>query len=112
LLMGIALLAGGGTWIAMAPTAAAQTVAKSIEGKVIGGSNTPLPGAIIYLQDQKTNIIKTFIATSDGGYRFSQLPADTDYSIWAEYKGEKSKKRTISSFDTKLDVTYDFHLKG
>ncbi len=111
--MALALITGAGTWMLGLPSvAAAQTVAKSIEGKVIGGSNTPLAGAIIYLQDQKTNIIKTFIATSDGSYRFGQLPADTDYSIWAEYKGEKSKKRTISSFDTKLDVTYDFHLKG
>jgi hypothetical protein len=99
--------------IGMVGTAAeAQTAAKSIEGKVIGGNSAPLPGAIVYLQDEKTNVIKTFIATKDGSYRFGQLPASTDYQIWAEYKGEKSKTRTISSFDAKLDVTYDFHLKG
>ena len=94
-----------------AGTVKAQSPAKSVEGRVLSASGVAVPGAIIYLQDEKTNIIKTFIATADGSYRFGQLPAGTDYVMWAEYKGEKTKKRAISSFDTKLDVTYDFHLK-
>ena len=88
----------------------AQATAKSIQGKVLSAAPAPLPGAIIYLQDEKTNVVRTLIATADGGYRFAQLPADTDYQIWAEYKGKKSKVRMISSFDTKRDVTYDFHI--
>ncbi len=93
------------------PTAAdAQTAAKTIEGKVLDAGTAPLPGSIVYLQDQKTNIIKTLIATGDGSYRFGQLPADTDYRIWAEYKGEKAKEKLVSSFDTKLTVTQNFHI--
>lgn len=92
------------------PAGQAQTLAKVIEGKVLNGGTAPLPGGIVYLQDQKTNVVKTFIATADGSYRFGQLPADTDYKIWAEYKGEKSKEKLISSFDTKLTVTLDFHV--
>ena len=88
----------------------AQTRVKSIEGKVLGSGTSPLGGAIVYLQDEKTNVIKTLIATTDGGYRFAQLPADTDYQIWAEYKGKKSKVRLVSSFDTKADVTHNFHI--
>ena len=96
--------------LAEAPAACAQTASKTIEGKVLDHGTAPLPGSIVYLQDQKTNVVKTFIATADGTYRFGQLPADTDYKIWAEYKGEKSKSRLISSFDTKLKVTLDFHI--
>lgn len=92
------------------PLAHAQQTAKSVEGKVLASSAAPLPGAIVYLQDEKTNVIRTLIATEDGGYRFTQLPADTDYQVWAEYKGKKSKVRLVSSFDTKRDVTYDFHI--
>ncbi len=88
----------------------AQTAAKTIEGKVLDHGTAPLPGSIIYLQDAKTNVVKTFIATADGTYRFGQLPADTDYKIWAVSKGEKSKTKLISSFDTKLNVTLDFHI--
>ena len=93
-----------------APQAQAQTAAKTIEGKVLNGSGAPLPGGIVYLQDQKTNVVKTFIATADGTYRFGQLPADTDYKIWARYKDDQSKSRLISSFDAKLNVTIDFHV--
>lgn len=90
--------------------AQAQSSTKTVQGKVFDHGETPLPGSIVYLQDQKTNIVKTFIATADGSYRFGELPADTDYKIWAEYKGEKSKNRLISSFDTKPIVSADFHV--
>ena len=93
-----------------APRAQAQATAKVIEGKVLDAGTNPLSGGIVYLQDQKTNIVKTLIATADGSYRFGQLPADTDYKIWAEYKGEKSKDKLISSFDTKMNVTLNFHI--
>lgn len=106
------ILCGGtaGMLVSAAPSAQAQTAAKTIEGKVLATGVTPLPGSIVYLQDQKTNVVKTFIATADGSYRFGQLPADTDYKIWARYKDEQSKNRLISSFDTKLKVTIDFHI--
>ncbi len=93
-----------------APQALAQTAAKTIQGKVLTGSGAPLPGGIVYLQDQKTNVVKTFIATGDGSYRFGQLPADTDYKIWARYKDDQSKSKLVSSFDSKLNVTIDFHV--
>ena len=89
-----------------------QVTAKVIQGKVLDGGTAPLPGGIVYLQDQKTNVVKTFIATGDGSYRFGQLPSDTDYKIWAEFKGQKSKEKLISSFDTKMNVTLDFHVGG
>ena len=106
LLLGIPVVCA----IAVAPGAHAQNAAKTVEGKVMNASAAPLPGSIVYLQDQKTNIIKTFIADPNGSYRFGQLPASTDYRIWAEYKGEKSKEKLISSFDSKLNVTLDFKI--
>lgn len=90
--------------------AEAETAAKTVEGKVFDSGSTPLPGSIVYLQDQKTSVVKTFIATGDGSYRFGQLPADTDYRIWAENAGMKSKIRLISSFDTKLKLDLDLHV--
>jgi hypothetical protein len=92
--------------VAMAQTNSTKT----IQGKVFDHGETPLPGGIVYLQDQKTNIVKTFIATADGTYRFGELPPDTDYKIWAVYKDQKSKSRLVSSFDTKLIVSLDFHV--
>ncbi len=109
-LIAIATLASFALLAPAAPSALAQQAAKTIQGRVLDANTTPLPGSVIYLQDQKTNVVKSFIATDTGAYRFGQLPASTDYKIWAEYKGEKSKERLISSFDTKQTVELDFHI--
>jgi hypothetical protein len=91
-------------------TAQAQSAAKSVQGRVFSDSEKPLSGAIVYLQNNNTNVIKTFVTTPNGSYRFGQLPADADYKIWARYKNEQSKNRVISSFDSKLNLTMDFHV--
>jgi regulation of enolase protein 1 (concanavalin A-like superfamily) len=72
-----------------------------VQGKVLGADAQPLPGAVIYLKDGKTNTIKTGIATQDGSFRFGQLSTDTDYSLWAQFQGKKSSTKNISSFDSK-----------
>jgi len=91
------------------PHATAQTGQKIVEGKVVGSSNQPQPGAIVYLKNTKTEDIKSFISVADGSYRFGQLSPDVDYEIWAEYNGRKSATKTISSFDSKK--TLDYQLK-
>ncbi|WP_446744975.1 carboxypeptidase-like regulatory domain-containing protein [Silvibacterium acidisoli] len=85
---------------------------KSLEGKVWSESSTPISGAIVYLQDSKSNSIRTFISTKDGEYRFGQLSPDIDYQVWAQYKGSKSPSKTVSSFDSRKLVTIDFHMKN
>lgn len=90
---------------------AQSSAPKSLQGKVLGSGDAPLSGAIVYLQDSKTNTIRSFISTSDGSYRFGQLASDTDYQVWAQYKGVKSATRTISSYDSRKQVTIDLHIK-
>ncbi|GGH01993.1 carboxypeptidase-like regulatory domain-containing protein [Silvibacterium dinghuense] len=95
-----------------APAWAQGTATKVLEGKVYGSSSQPLSGAIVYLQSSKDNSIRTFIATTDGSYRFGQISTDIDYTAWAQYKGVKSNTRNISSFDSKKTLNYDFHIKA
>lgn len=92
--------------------AAAQNVKfKSLDGKVLGNGDTPLPSAIVYLQDSRSNSIRTFIATQDGSYRFGQIAPDLDYTVWAKYKDEKSPTKTISAYDSRKQLTIDLHIK-
>jgi hypothetical protein len=91
-------------------TAIAQG-SRSVEGKVYAQS-APVAGAVVYLQDSKTNDVKSFISTQDGSYRFGQLSTDVDYQLWAEYKGQKSDKKNISSFNSKKQLVIDLHIKG
>lgn len=91
---------------------AQKTTTKTLQGKVLGSGDAPLAGAIVYLEDSKTNEIRSFISTSDGSYRFGQLSPDTDYQVWAQYKTEKSPTKPISSYDSRKQVTIDLHIKA
>jgi hypothetical protein len=94
----------------MAAAGIAQSAMRSVEGKVYAQSG-PLGSAVVYLQDTKTNNIKSFISTQDGSYRFGQLSSDIDYQLWADFKGKKSEKKTISSFNSKTQLVIDLHIK-
>src|SRR5580698_6581942 len=100
LLLAVAFLALAG------PYSTAQAGQKVVGGKVVGSSNRPQSGAIVYLKDTKSDEIKSFISTADGTYRFGQLSPDVTYEIWAEYQGRKSATKTISSYDSKKLVDY------
>ncbi|MBV8675342.1 MAG: carboxypeptidase regulatory-like domain-containing protein [Acidobacteriaceae bacterium] len=93
--------------------AAAQSVKfKSLDGKVLGNGDAPLASAIVYLQDSRSNSIRTFIATQDGSYRFGQIAPDLDYTVWAKYKDAKSPTKNISAYDSRKQLTIDLHIKA
>jgi len=106
----IAALLLSAVLLAHHPAALAQSTQKTVEGKVIGSSNQPLSEAIVYLKNDKTGDIKSFITTPDGGYRFGQVSGDSDYDLWAAYRGKKSGTKPISSFDTRKTVDYELKI--
>ena len=97
--------------VPMFTLAAAQTSARTLQGKVLSNSNKALSGAIVYLKDDRTNSIRSFISTVDGSYHFGQLSRDTDYQVWARYKDVKSDTKGISSYDSRDKVVINFRVK-
>lgn len=84
---------------------------KTLQGKVFGSNDAPISGAIVYLENDKTNDIRSFISIADGSYRFGQLAPDTDYKVWARYQDEKSGTKVVSSYDQRTQVFIDLHIK-
>jgi hypothetical protein len=80
-----------------------------IQGRVVDSNEQSVQNAIVYLEDQKSMEIKTYITEADGKFRFGQISSDVDYHVWAKYQDHKSKTKSISSFDSKK--LFDFELK-
>ncbi len=58
------------------PLSVAQSLAQSVrvvQGTVQNSDGQPQANAVVYLQDQKTLEVRTFITEADGHYRFGQL---------------------------------------
>lgn len=94
------------------PVAAAQDANKmrTVEGRVTDKGGAALKGATVFLKDGHTLAVRSYIASDDGGYRFGQLSPNTDYQVWAESDGKKSSVKTISSFDSKQQVSMDLKI--
>jgi Carboxypeptidase regulatory-like domain len=72
-----------------------------VQGKVTDKADEIVKGGVVYLKDDRSLAVKSYITDDQGTYRFGQLSQNTDYELWAESNGKKSSVRTISSFDSK-----------
>ena len=82
----------------------AEAQLKVVHGSVISKSEDPVPTAVIYLKNVKSQAVKTYIADDSGNYRFSGLDPNVDYEIHAESGDMTSSLRTVSSFDSRRDI--------
>lgn len=80
-------------------------------GQVTDKDENPLAGAVVYLKNTKTIVVKTYITDADGQYRFRSLSPNVDYEIYAEYQVQRSKTRTLSSFDSRSQVTMNLKIE-
>jgi hypothetical protein len=112
LALGLALTLGmayAGPGISAAYAQQHGPVRRTIEGKVEDKNDAPIKGAVVYLKDSRTLAVKSFISDEEGVFHFGQLSQNTDYELYAEFEGKRSKSKTISSFDSKND--FNFTLK-
>jgi len=81
-----------------------DAVIKTVHGLVVDKAENNLPAAIVYLKNMQNSSVKTSFADDGGNYRFSGLDPNTDYEIHAEFKGDVSTTRRLSSLDSRKDI--------
>ncbi len=85
---------------------------RTVRGVVVDkSSESPVPSAVVFLKNTRTNAVRSYIADEEGNYRFSGLDPNVDYEIHAEKDGAKSATRTISSFDNKKEIVLPLKLE-
>jgi carboxypeptidase family protein len=95
---------------AQAPDPKHEAQLRTVHGVIMDKSESPIPSAVVFLKNTRTNAIRSYISDEQGDYRFSGLDPNTDYEVHAEKDGAQSQTRTISSFDSKKDITLNLKI--
>lgn len=99
--------------VAVAATAAETTKVphlRTIDGQVCNKDGSPITGAIVYLKDEKSLAVKSYLSDDEGRFHFRQLSMNLDYDLWAELNGKRSRTKNISQFNSKPDLHYKLKL--
>lgn len=84
---------------------------RTVHGTISDKSDSPVPSAVVFLKNVRTNAVRSYIADNEGNYRFSGLDPNVDYEVHAEKDGAKSPTRTVSSFDSRKDIVLNLKLE-
>ena len=96
--------------LAAAQDAKHESQLRSVHGVVTDKADTPIPGAVVFLKNTRTNAVRSYIADETGNYRFSGLDPNADYELHAEKDGAKSPTRTISSFESRKEIVVNLKI--
>ena len=83
---------------------------RTVEGEVCSRDGSPITGAVVYLKDEKSLAVKSYLSDEHGQFHFRQLSMSLDYDLWAELNGKRSKTKSISQFNSKPDLRYKLKL--
>jgi hypothetical protein len=84
---------------------------RTVQGKVVDEQNRAVASAVVYLRDDRTNSVRTYITNSSGHYRFSWLGEYDDYELEAQAKNFHSHRHTISQWDMHREFVIDLKLE-
>ena len=90
--------------------AAQELKVRTVEGRVVDEDNRAVASAVVYLRDDRTNSVRTYITNSSGHYRFSWLGEYDDYELEAHTQNFRSHRHTISQWDTRREFVIDLKL--
>ena len=93
------------------PALQAQAALRDLSGSVQDGSHEPLRGAVVYLENEATHSVVTYITDRSGRFTFKRLHGDVDYDVWAIFRNQESKRKTLSQFDTHPDPVITLTIK-
>ena len=98
------LLAVASAWPAWSQGEKKGSDLRIVHGMVVDKNENPVSTSVVYLKNLRTSGVKTYISDEGGKFRFSGLDPNADYEIYAEFQGDCSPTRTISSFDSRRDI--------
>ena len=84
--------------------------AKNVRGIVQDLRGNPLPGARVFIKNLKTTVTRTLVVDDKGAFAVFALPPDVDYEVTADFKGQTTPRKLISSFLDREDNVINFQI--
>ena len=106
--LGIALLLLAG--VAVAQGSKKETQLRSVRGVVTDKADKPIQNSVVFLKNLRTNVVLSHFTDQEGSYRFTGLDPNVDYEIHTEAGEEKSASRTVTSLDSRKEITLNLKL--
>jgi hypothetical protein len=87
-----------------------EPTTRTVHGVVTDAADAPVTGAVVKLENLKTQQIRSFITKDGGAYTFYELNGDTDYKLSADFQGASSGAKTLTSFDSRREAVINLKL--
>jgi len=84
---------------------------RTISGIVTDDHHEPLHGVVVELENSSSHQIVSYLTAEDGRYSFKRLDSNTDFQVWATFRGHKSTVHSISMFDSHMQKVIDIVCK-
>ena len=96
--------------VVMAQGSKKESTLRTVRGVVMDKSDKPVENAVVFLKNLRTNLVLSHFTDAQGGFRFSGLDPNVDYEIHAEAGDQKSGLRSVTSLDSRNDMTLNLKL--
>jgi len=106
----IAAILGLASITALAQDAKREAQLRTVHGIVQDKSENLVPESVVFLKNARTNVVRSSYTDNTGKYRFSGLDPNADYEIHAEKEGFQSATHTVTSFDSRKDITLNLKI--
>jgi len=90
--------------LAFAQSSKRDAQLRTVRGLVSDKSDKPLPNAVVFLKNLRTNSVLSHFSDDQGNFRFTGLDPNVDYEVYAEFEKQKSNSRTVSSLDSRKEI--------
>ena len=84
---------------------------RSLNGVGRDSHDKVVAGALVYLKNVKTATTLSMTTDENGAYRFVGLNKNVDYEFWAQVEKHKSDIKTVSSFESTVQMVRNLQMK-
>ncbi len=97
--------------LAVTSSAQQQPSQRVVRGQVLDQDRKAVASAVVHLKNLTDKKQLSVTTDDEGRYQFNSVDMKADYEIYAELKGQKSRTRRLSQFDTRTIVRIDLNLE-